>query len=66
MLGCWSEQADDRPTFSDVIKSLEKMMTRDKPYVELIMLDMTEEDDGYTVPPDDSDVESDEDMVWKT
>jgi len=61
MLGSWNEQADDRPTFSDIIKSLETLMTRDKPYVELIMLDMTEEDDGYTVPPDES--ESDEDML---
>ena len=62
MQNCWNKQPDHRPTFSDVIKDLENLMTRDKPYVE--MIEMTEEDDGYRVPADNSDVESDAlDMV---
>lgn len=62
MVGCWTEQTNDRPTFDDIIKSLETLMTREKPYVELIA--MIEGDDGYVVPVDNSDVESDEDIVW--
>lgn len=55
MQSCWNEHAQYRPSFSDVIKTLEKLMTRDTPYVEL--LEMTEGDDGYLVPVDDSDSE---------
>jgi len=62
MQSCWHEHAQNRPSFSDVIKRLETLMTRDKPYVEL--LELTEGDDGYTVPLDNSDSESDvSDMV---
>ena len=52
MQSCWLEDAQDRPTFSDVIKSLETMMTRDKPYVELVQ--MMEEN---IAPVDNNDME---------
>ncbi|KAK3714366.1 hypothetical protein QZH41_007981 [Actinostola sp. cb2023] len=33
MRNCWQEHAQDRPSFSDVIQSIEILMTRDKPWI---------------------------------
>ena len=48
MKNCWQEHTQDRPSFSDVIQSLEILMTRDNPYVEFTGIN--ESDDCYLVP----------------
>ena len=58
MRNCWSEHAQDRPSFSDVIKSLEIVMTRDKPYVEFTGID--EDNHYYSIPMSDGEQEADE------
>jgi len=42
MLGCWKENPDERPTFTQLITTLEKMMTTDTPYYDLSKVDETE------------------------
>ena len=32
MSDCWRDNPDDRPTFEQLISTLEEMMTRDTPY----------------------------------
>lgn len=54
MRSCWCELAESRPTFSDLVKRIEAVMTRNKPYVEL--MEMGEDEDGYTIPFENSDV----------
>lgn len=39
MLECWKEDPCERPTFRDVIKTLEEMMTKDTPYYDFDKLD---------------------------
>ena len=48
MASCWQGHAHDRPSFTDVIQSLERLMTRDKPYVEFTGIN--EDDECYLVP----------------
>ncbi|CAG04714.1 unnamed protein product, partial [Tetraodon nigroviridis] len=35
MLRCWKQEADKRPTFSDISKELEKMMVKSRDYLDL-------------------------------
>lgn len=39
MLECWKEDPCERPTFRDVIKTLEEIMTKDTPYYDFDKLD---------------------------
>ncbi|KAK3747366.1 hypothetical protein QZH41_005267 [Actinostola sp. cb2023] len=48
MTSCWQGHAHDRPSFTDVIQSLERLMTRDKPYVEFT--GFNEDNQCYLVP----------------
>ena len=56
---CWKMQPEERPSFSDVIQTLETLMTRDNPYFEFMGID---ENKDCLVPsnnstPDESDEE---------
>ena len=42
MLDCWKEGPDERPTFEQLIVTLEQMMTTDTPYFDLEKLDESE------------------------
>jgi len=57
MASCWHSHAHDRLSFTDVIQSLERLMTRDKPYVEFTGIN--EDDKCYLVPSFNSVAESD-------
>jgi len=35
MLDCWKHDPDKRPTFAQLISTLEKMMTADTPYYDI-------------------------------
>ena len=39
MLNCWKEDPSERPTFEELISTLEEMMTRDTPYYDFDKLD---------------------------
>lgn len=39
MLDCWQEDPRRRPTFEQIVASLEVMMTRDTPYFDFNQLD---------------------------
>ena len=47
---CWNEQPNDRPTFDQVTKLLEKMLMKDTPYFHLESVD--ESRAYYNVMPD--------------
>ena len=42
MLDCWKHNLDERPTFAQLISTLEKMMTADTPYYDFSNLEETE------------------------
>ena len=42
MLDCWKEVPDERPTFDQLIVTLEQMMTTDTPYFDFEELDKSE------------------------
>ena len=42
MLDCWKEGPDERPTFEQLIVTLEQMMTTDTPYFDFEKLDESE------------------------
>ena len=42
MSDCWKEDPDERPTFEQLIETLEQLMTKDTPYVDFNKLDETE------------------------
>ena len=42
MLDCWKEAPDERPTFEQLIVTLEQMMTKDTPYFDFEKLDESE------------------------
>ena len=42
MLDCWKEVPDERPTFEQLIVTLEQMMTTDTPYFDFEKLDESE------------------------
>ena len=44
MSDCWKEVPDERPTFEQLIVTLEAMMTRDTPYADFNKLN---EDEAY-------------------
>ena len=39
MLECWKEKPSERPTFDQVTKSMEQMLTVDTPYFDPNLLD---------------------------
>ena len=39
MMDCWKEDPNERPSFSQLIPILEKMMTEDTPYYDFRQLD---------------------------
>lgn len=47
---CWNEQPNERPTFDQVTKLLEKMLMKDTPYFQLESVD--ESRAYYNVMPD--------------
>ena len=42
MLDCWKDDPVDRPTFSQLIPTLEQMMTADTPYYDFSQVDESE------------------------
>lgn len=42
MSDCWKEEPDERPTFEQLVGTLEQMMTKDTPYFDFNNLDETE------------------------
>ena len=42
MLDCWKKDPDDRPTFTELIATLEEMMTVDTPYSDFSLVDEKE------------------------
>jgi len=42
MLDCWKDDPVDRPTFSQLISTLEQMMTVDTPYYDFSQVDESE------------------------
>ena len=42
MLDCWEGNPDERPTFAQLISTLERMMTVDAPYYDFNQLDERE------------------------
>ena len=42
MLDCWKEDPDERPTFTELIATLEEMMTADTPYSDFSLVDEKE------------------------
>ena len=42
MLECWRDDPHERPTFAELIKTLENMMTVDTPYFDPNQLDESE------------------------
>ena len=42
MLDCWKHHPGERPTFGQLISTLERMMTADTPYYDCSNLDETE------------------------
>ena len=42
MLDCWKHDPNERPTFAQLILTLERMMTVDTPYYDFSNLDETE------------------------
>ncbi len=42
MSDCWKEMPDERPTFEQLIGTLEQMMTKDTPYADFKKLDENE------------------------
>jgi len=42
MLDCWKDDPVDRPTFSQLISTLEQMMTADTPYYDFSQVDESE------------------------
>ena len=42
MSDCWKEAPDERPTFEQLIVTLEEMMTRDTPYADFNKMDKNE------------------------
>ena len=42
MLDCWKEDPDERPTFAQLIATLEEMMTTDTPYYDFNLVDEKE------------------------
>ena len=39
MMECWKEDPNERPTFEEIISTLEEMMTRNTPYYDFDKLD---------------------------
>ena len=48
MLDCWKHNPDERPTFAQLILTLERMMTADTPYYDFSNLDETQPCYGNT------------------
>ncbi len=42
MSDCWKEVPDERPTFEQLIGTLEQMMSKDTPYADFEKLDVNE------------------------
>ena len=42
MSDCWKEVPEERPTFEQLIETLEQMMTKDTPYLDFEKLDEKE------------------------
>ncbi|RMX40808.1 hypothetical protein pdam_00006541 [Pocillopora damicornis] len=62
MRECWLENPFDRPTFTLIRERLEEMMQKDNPYLDLSVLD--ESQDCYNVPSFNSLVDESEDEVF--
>ena len=43
MVKCWEKSADNRPTFSDLVRDFEALLVREMDYIDLNMF----EEDGY-------------------
>ena len=43
MLDCWRDDPNERPSFSEMIPTLEQMMTADTPYYDFTLLDESQE-----------------------
>ena len=43
MLDCWRDDPNERPSFSEMITTLEQMMTADTPYYDFTLLDESQE-----------------------
>ena len=43
MLDCWNDDPNERPSFSEMIPTLERMMTADTPYYDFTLLDESQE-----------------------
>ena len=43
MLDCWNDDPNERPSFSEMIPTLEQMMTADTPYYDFTLLDESQE-----------------------
>ena len=62
MSDCWKEAPDERPTFEQLIVTLEEMMTRDTPYTDFNKLD---EDEAYYKVEDSKSSETSGDLETK-
>ena len=40
MKQCWAEHARDRPSFDDITASMETLMSRDTPYLDVMEVDV--------------------------
>ena len=43
MLDCWRDDPNERPSFTEMIPTLEQMMTADTPYYDFTLLDESQE-----------------------